>query len=113
MVGPSGIDVSRFHKKMEIEQAKRMITYHNLFTQMRVNGGNDYIEYVKNILSGTVREKKNFENYEFKLMTDFKAFNDLMYQKEEEVQLVRMVLDMPGSGSVRTIKPFLILKFRA
>lgn len=91
VVGPSGIDVSRFHKKMEIEQAKRMITYHNLFTQMRVNGGNDYIEYVKNILSGTVREKKNFENYEFKLMTDFKAFNDLMYQKEEEVQLVRMV----------------------
>ena len=91
VVGPSGIDVSRFHKKMEIEQAKRMITYYNLFTQMRVNGGNDYIEYVKNILSGTVREKKNFENYEFRLMTDFKAFNDLMYQKEEEVQLVRMV----------------------
>ena len=68
-----------------------MITYYNLFTQMRVNGGNDYIEYVKNILSGTVGEKKYFENYEFKLMTDFKAFNDLMYQKEEEVQLVRMV----------------------
>ena len=57
---------------------------------MRVNGGNDYIAYVKNILSGNVREKKTFDKYEFKLMTDFKAFNQLMYQKEEEVQLVRM-----------------------
>lgn len=90
VVGPSGIDVRRFHKKMEIEQAKRMISYYNLLTQMRVNGGNDYIAYVKNILSGNVREKKTFDKYEFKLMTDFKAFNQLMYQKEEEVQLVRM-----------------------
>ena len=90
VVGPSGIDVRRFHKKMEIEQTKRMISYYNLLTQMRVNGGNDYIAYVKNILSGNVREKKTFDKYEFKLMTDFKAFNQLMYQKEEEVQLVRM-----------------------
>ena len=82
VVGPSGIDVRRFHKKMEIEQTKRMISYYNLLTQMRVNGGNDYIAYVKNILSGNVREKKTFDKYEFKLMTDFKAFNQLMYQKE-------------------------------
>ena len=57
---------------------------------MRVKGGNDYIDYVKELLSGDVREKKSFENYELKLMTDFKKFNELMYQKEKEVQLVRM-----------------------
>lgn len=91
VVGPSGIDVKRFRKKMEIEQTKRMMTYHSLFTQMRVKGGNDYIAYVKGILSGNIKENKTFSNYELKLMTDFKKFNELLYRKEEEVQLARMV----------------------
>ena len=90
VVGPSGINVIRFRKKMNIEQAKRMLTYHNLYTQMRVKGGNDYIAYVKNIISGDVKEKKSFDNYELKLFTDFGEFNKLMYQKEKEVGLVRM-----------------------
>lgn len=46
IVGPSGIDVKRFGSKMKIEQAKRMLTYYSLQTQMRVKGGNDYIAYV-------------------------------------------------------------------
>lgn len=90
VVGPSGIDVKRFRGKMETERSKRMITYHNLLTQMRVAGGNDYISYVKELLAGEVKEKKTFANYELKLMTDFKKFDELMHQKEDEVQLVRM-----------------------
>lgn len=90
VVGPSGIDVTRFRKKMKMEQSKRMLTYHNLLTQMRVKGGNDYIAYVKSLLTGTVKEKKTFVNYELKIMNDFKKFNALMYEKEKEVQLVRM-----------------------
>lgn len=90
VVGPSGINVTRFRQKMKEEQNKRALTYYNLLTQMRVNGGNDYIAYVNDILSGTVEGKKTFSNYELKLMTDFGAFNDLMYQKEDEAQLVRM-----------------------
>lgn len=90
VVGPSGIDVMRFQKKMEKEQSKRMTKYYHLFTQMRVKGGNDYISYVKDILSGEIKEKKTFEDYELKLMTDFEAFNNLMYEKETEVKLVRM-----------------------
>lgn len=76
---------------MRMEQANRMMTYYNLLTQMRVKGGNDYIAYVKGILLGNIKEKKTFLNYELKLMTDFKKFNDLLYKKENEVQLVRMV----------------------
>ena len=90
VVGPSGIDANRFREKMALEQQKRGITYHNLLTQMRVQGGNDYIEYVKELLSGKVIEKKTFENYEFKLVKNFENFNDLMYQKDKEVGLVRM-----------------------
>lgn len=90
VVGPSGIDIDRFKRKMEADKAKRFIKYHKLVTQMRVNGGNDYIEYVNNILSGEFKGKKKFENYEFKLIAEFKDFNNLMYQKEQEVKLVRM-----------------------
>lgn len=72
VVGPSGIDVTRFHQKMKMEQAKRIMTYYNLLTQIRVKGGNDYIAYVKGILLGNIREKKTFLEYEIKLMTDLK-----------------------------------------
>lgn len=90
VVGPSGIDVKRFKNKMKMAQANRVLTYYNLLTQMRVNGGNDYIAYVKSLLNGNVKDKKTFVNYDLKLITDFKKFNDLMYQKEKEVRLVRM-----------------------
>ena len=64
VVGPSGIDVNRFRRKMRIEQSKRILTYYNLITQMRVKGGNDYISYVRQLLSGTVKEKKISGDYE-------------------------------------------------
>ena len=82
--------ILEFRKKMQTEQSKRILTSLNLFTQMRVKGGNDYISYVKQLLSGTVKEKKIFQNYDLKIVTDFEKFNQLMYQKEKEVQLVRM-----------------------
>ena len=90
VVGPSGIDVKRFRRKMHTEQSKRILTYFKLLTQMRVKGGSDYISYVKQLLSGTVKEKRSFRNYDLKIVTDFKKFNELMYQKEREVQLARM-----------------------
>ena len=58
---------------------------------MRVKGGDDYIAYVKELLSGKVKLKKSFANYDLILMSDFAKFNELMYQKEKEVGLVRMV----------------------
>lgn len=90
VVGPSGINIKKFRSKIEAEQLNRVITYQTLCTQMRVKGGNDYLEYVKDILKENVKERKKFDNYEFGLMTDFESFNDLMYRKEKEVQLVRM-----------------------
>lgn len=90
VVGPSGINAERFRRKMLNEQTERIMHYYNLLTQMRVMGGNDYIAYVKEILTGKIKKKRTFDHYELKLMTDFAAFNSLMYQKEEEVQLVRM-----------------------
>lgn len=90
VVGPSGINVKRFKDKMDVGHRKWVTKYYRLISQMRVKGGTDYIMYIKELLSGTVNEKKSFPNYTLKLITDFKQFNDKMYQKERETGLVRM-----------------------
>ena len=38
VVGPSGIDVQRFRRKMKKDQSKRILTYFNLLTQMNIPG---------------------------------------------------------------------------
>ena len=55
VVGPSGIDFERFDKKMEDSFNRRMIAYFTLITQMRVQGGNAYIDQVKDMLAGSCR----------------------------------------------------------
>lgn len=91
VVGPSCIEYERFDKKMEDAFNRRMIAYYTLITQMRVQGGNDYIEFVRNLLNGTCDHLYSSENYELKLYSDFKQFEDDMYRKEEESGLARMV----------------------
>lgn len=91
VVGPSGIDFERFNKKMEDAFQKRMIAYFTLLTQMRVQGGNDYIDFVKCILNGTCVEKYESDRYDLKLYSDFSSFEKYMYVKESENGLSRML----------------------
>ena len=91
VVGPSGINVECFTSKMKNDQKKRLAKYFKLMTQMRVRGGNDYIEHVENILQCKDVKKKEFTNYQFALIKDFKKFEELMYEKEGEDGLTRMV----------------------
>ncbi|SFG83287.1 hypothetical protein SAMN04487761_1652 [Lachnospiraceae bacterium C7] len=91
VVGPSGIDFERFDKKMEDAFQKRMIAYYTLSTQMRVQGGNDYIDFIKNALNGQCEKKYVSNTYDFKMYNDFTAFEKDMYQKENAEGLARMV----------------------
>ena len=91
VVGPSGINIERFSSKMENDRKNRLTKYFKLLTQMRVKGGNDYIGYIENILRCNETEKKTFSNYQFAMFRDFKAFENLMYKKECEEGLTRMV----------------------
>lgn len=91
VVGPSGIHVDLLQDKMLADSKKRMTIYRELYTQMRVKAGNGYIDYVNELLSGKVKEKKKFDQYDLKIMNDFDAFQKLMYEKEQQYRLVRMV----------------------
>ena len=58
---------------------------------MRVQGGNAYIDQVKDMLAGSCSSKYVSEKYDFKLYSDFSKFEKDMYVKEEETGLSRMV----------------------
>lgn len=104
VVGPSGIDVDRFNRKMELDRNKRLTRYFSLLTQMRVKGGNDYIEFIINLLNGNAEVKTNFDNYEIKLVSDFGAFNELLYCKEKEFGLSRMIAGFSWDWKSKTNK---------
>ncbi|WP_343208210.1 DNA/RNA helicase domain-containing protein [Anaerolentibacter hominis] len=87
LIGPSGISYDLLTGKIQ----HRMLSYFNLMQQMRVEGGEDYIAYVRNILEGTQKEKKKFDRYELYLVDKFRDFDRLMYEKEEEYGLSRMI----------------------
>ena len=91
VVGPSGIDVIRFEKKMAIDRRSRLTRYYTLLSQMRVRGGNDYISYIEGLLSGRIAGRKSFTDYEFFMVEDFEIFNQLLLVKESKFSLSRMV----------------------
>ena len=91
VVGPSGINFERFDKKMEDSLMKRLIAYFTLATQMRVKGGNDYIDFVKDILEAKCSYKYSSDAYDFRMYSDFAKFEKDMYEKEAESGLTRMV----------------------
>lgn len=91
VVGPSGIEFARFDRKMQDAVQKRMIAYFTLVTQMRVKGGNAYIDFVKDLLKADCSAKYESDKYEFKIYKDFAQFEKELYQKEKEEGLSRML----------------------
>lgn len=69
---------------------------YNLRTQFRVQGGNDYLEFIETILQfGDIKTKTMLkkDSYDFKIFDNLQDLQDAIKQKEEEVGLSRM-----GSG---------------
>ncbi len=93
--GPSGTTIEMFEDKVKLELRRRdrlgAYLAHYLKMQMRVNGGEEYINYVNDILHDVDVPKKTFTNYDFKIFTDFKKFNDELYVKEHDMELCRML----------------------
>ena len=64
---------------------------HKLVSQMRIEGGEDYLEYIHNLLNKSVQGKIKFYNYDFKIFNNIHEMIDLIHQKEKEVGLARVV----------------------
>ena len=75
-----------------VSTAKDNGTCLQLTSQMRVNGGEDYIQYVGDVLAGTYQgEKKTFGTYELKMFENFAELWQEISLKDHEVGLSRVV----------------------
>ena len=106
--GPSGTTIEIFENKVKLELGRRdrLGAYyaHFLRMQMRVKGGEEYINYVNDILHDVSVPRKSFEEYDFKMFTDFKAFNEALYTKEKELKLCRMLAGYAWEWKTKTDK---------
>lgn len=71
--------------------ARYGFTKYELKSQMRVLGGQDYVEYVARVLNCEQVERKVFEGYEVKLVEDATVLVNIIKQKDNEVGLSRLV----------------------
>lgn len=62
-----------------------------LFSQMRVLGGDDYIEYIHSILDGTVNNLNIFSNYEFRYFDRIADMLNALRSKNEQHELCRLL----------------------
>lgn len=91
IVGPSNISMDMLNKEFVNSGIMRMCTYYSLVSQMRCNGGNDYLQYIQDILNNKKIEKTYFYNYELKIVSDFNQYEKLFREKERDYGLTRMV----------------------
>ena len=91
VIGPSSISEKVLRYKIDEVYKGRIIRYHTLTTQMRVRGGNNYIEYVRSLLDDSIKHKLTFSEYDFKIVKSFKKFEELLVEKENKYKLSRMI----------------------
>lgn len=79
-------DIPRTRFEQIINQKSRISL--NLKSQLRCLGGNDYIDYVKNILNGSQAEIiSGFEKYEIRFFDDVDEMVDAINQRDQECGL--------------------------
>jgi DUF2075 family protein/predicted GIY-YIG superfamily endonuclease len=62
-----------------------------LHSQMRVAGGNDYIDFVRRLLNLEQMESMDFGDYDFRIFDDFSKMRNAIMAKDEEFGLSRLV----------------------
>lgn len=74
-----------------IEDSRLEGRYYRLYSQMRVKGGSDYIDYIRRVLSSAPPESTQFSEYDFKLYDDLGKMHQAVREREAESKLARLV----------------------
>lgn len=74
-----------------ITDAKSAHCHFPLRSQMRVEGGNDYIEFVGRLLSDSPARANDFGTYEFRFCDSFTELKNLVEEREREFGLSRLL----------------------
>ncbi len=67
------------------------IWHHVLQTQMRCEGGDSYIKYIRQIMDGSVSSFKSIENYDFLIFDDVNQMVETLRKKDREIGLCKTV----------------------
>lgn len=74
-----------------IEKSRLDARYYRLFSQMRVRGGADYVDYVRSVFSSIPQKPTRFGDYDLRFFEDIGSLHDAILERESESQLARLV----------------------
>ena len=74
-----------------IEQASSEASFFHLASQMRVQGGNDYLEFVGRVMEGAQHSRMTFGDYDLRFFDDVHELRRAVLEKDHEVGLSRLV----------------------
>ncbi len=83
-IRPADINQEDFEK---IKEAK----HYKLKSQMRVEWGNEYLSFVRNLFEKWDVDYNKVKNYDFKIFTNFRKFREAIYSRDKEFWLSRIV----------------------
>lgn len=86
-VGPAGTSRNLIEERI----SSRIVEHHTLESQMRIAAGNDYLNYIQNILNGENPSFRDFQNYQLKLFNSFQVFNKEFISTQKKHALTRMI----------------------
>ena len=89
-VRPCDIDAERFTEILKEDQKATLVTT-ALSRQWRCQGGNDYVDYINDILSCKQVSRRSFEDYDVKLFRDVDKMIRSIKTKDAEIGLCRVV----------------------
>ena len=88
-VKPSDVDSERYNKLLSDKNSLRL----ELKSQMRVKAGNNYIQFVDDLLNVNISDKTQYqeENYDLYVFDNFNDLHNELSKKENEFGLSRMI----------------------
>jgi DUF2075 family protein/DNA replication protein DnaC len=88
-VKPSDVDAERFNKLLSDKNSLHL----ELKSQMRVKAGNNYIQFVDDLLNVNISDKTQYqeENYDLYVFDNFNDLHNELSKKENEFGLCRMI----------------------
>lgn len=84
-------DISNKQFVETIERYNNKKNTYKLTTQMRCLGGDEYINYLQDVLSCNAVEKQSIENYDFRIFDDVSEMTNLIKKLDNEIGLCRTV----------------------
>lgn len=87
-------------------------TDYQLTTQMRCLGGGTYLDYINHIFNCDIKEKRDIENYEFKLYEDIDLMIRDIKEKDKDNGLCRVVAGYSWEWISKKVKPHTLNEIR-